>query len=266
MLKNTVEIHSQEPLTFLLVGKMPIITNKKNLQTSKIKIKDEDIIDFSGFPPEIKRFNKKNIHFKTIVKKREKTPENHPTKYYNFISKSEAHRKRIEDNLNLYEDNKMRKNLQIHQEWNEHFIQPFNEKLRKKLHGERYSEFRIEKSRCSTALNCSSTRTQSIYHTEPVYMPTMRVHTANLRDRIKNYSRLQARDNKLERIVKERDAVENEPPRAVSSLSNPFDTNTLARYKQTRFYHQSQYDKTGRRTYKEQFHSVCGSELSQFPQ
>jgi hypothetical protein len=150
-LANEVEQHSDQPMHFLLCGRMPRIGKRiKRLAHTGTKNAREEI-DFSAFPAEITGY-RKSRPATTVYANRPSSEINLLRKYHKVKDDADLV-EHAEANLGTYLDNHKRKTLQIHQDWEERYMQPLEEKMKKRLNGPHYDDFSATRSRAATRLN-----------------------------------------------------------------------------------------------------------------
>lgn len=153
-----VIVHTNESLNFLLCGSAPLIVNKRGIRKKvNVQSNPQNFIDMSAFPPEVTNY-RRNKRAKSAIRSQRitdkslmstsrtvnETPEN--SKKYEKIKKEKTSIDRISVELQTYSDNKKRKNFQIHQDWEERYVQPFLNNLHNHLNGEHYEQFVNDKN------------------------------------------------------------------------------------------------------------------------
>ena len=247
-MKSEVTIHSQESINFLLCGTLPIVTNKRPVVKTRSIKNQEPQFDMSGFPEPITGFKKRRPRTQNDAVRRINKSEGLSTSKYSKIRTEKTFMKTVEANLSTYKDNHKRKVAQIHQDWEERYVQPFNERMKNQLNGERYSSFKNTRSRAITALGpstCYSTLSADI----PVEVPTVKVSTSGLSDKVHNFTKHVKKERELTREVCGTDGVRR-LPKDVRPAEE-----ALAQLKETRFYGEN--TKAGRKY----FPSVLKSEV-----
>ncbi|KAK8834160.1 hypothetical protein M9Y10_039358 [Tritrichomonas musculus] len=152
MNSSEVIVHTDQPLTNLLCGKMPIIANRRAMQRQIHKKQPDPVnkIDISAFPPEITTYRRRA---KSAMRPHRNSPSdlassrgndesNSPNLLkYNKLKKDKDFISRVETDLETRADNKKRKSIQIHQDWEDRYMQPYLEEMKHKLNGDEYERF-----------------------------------------------------------------------------------------------------------------------------
>ena len=200
MKKGEVTIHSQEPINFLLCGSLPVVTSRKPVSKNKNLNSQEPQFDMTGFPEPITNYKKRRPKTSIDTIRHRNKSETLTTPKYNQLRTDTPFLQTMEQNLNTYRDNHKRKVAQIHQDYEERYAQPYLERMRNRLNGENYREYRRTKSRAITALG-----PRPIYNTlsldTPYEMPSVRINTAGLVDKVHNSTRYLNKEKVLRKEI-----------------------------------------------------------------
>jgi len=258
-MKDVVQVHSKEPLNFLLCGKMPSInTNKRCEKVTSRSCKIGPVFDTSQFADPVV-YNKKesfdNEKKKIMNRKKLKTPE------YAEIKKKSPEIEHISRNLHTYQDNHKRKILQIHQDWEEHYVAQLDKKIHDRLSGEHYKEYRDSKRISITSLGnrpCYNTLSLD----EPANIPFISVSTAGLKDHIHRYKELANKEDQLAKIINRTSKEDNQID--VLPEIHTINYRQLSVLEETRFYFPKLSKQKGRRPYTAILKSSVSNELNAF--
>lgn len=260
---NEMHVHTNEPMTYLLCGRMPKISrNPKDFARPKTAQARTPDIDFSAFPPEITTYrkNKKTSRAHTRPRTME---EKIPLKKYNYIKKDEPLLENVSEYLDTYSDNHRRKTIQIHQDWEELYIKPYQQRMKHQLNGRRYQDFRTTRTRAVTSLGTRS-QFNALEDTEAASLPSVTIPTRGLDDRIHKYQKHVATEQRLTRVVQESNGTL--PVEIHLKERNTVDLKAWKLLPEVRFYasdNDRQFTK-GRRPYKEILASKIDKTLDQF--
>lgn len=261
-MRGEVKVHSNESLNFLLVGNCPIITSRRPTTAASTKKKSEPAFDLTGFPPPIT--NMKSIRPKTTMAMTRHRVKKEPlsTAKYSAVHNDEQFLKTMESNLGVYADNHQRKIAQIHHDWEERYMTPFNDRLKSQLSGKTYNTYKLEQTR-----NLNSTIDGPSYSTlsydRPISVPTLRVSVSGLRDRVHNATLHVDKERELTEIVNSLSNDTSLRPKPMKALRPPEEV--VAQLSHTRFYDgDGTCNKNGRKAFKQQFTSTVGRELDHY--
>ena len=261
-MRSEVKVHSNESLNFLLVGNCPIITSRRSALDSTSKKKLEPAFDLTGFPPPIT--NMKSIRPKTTMALARHRVKKEPlsTAKYAAIHNEETFLKNMENNLNIYADNHQRKIAQIHHDWEERYMTPFNDRLKSRLSGQVYDNYKLEQTRnMNTPSDTRSFSTLS--YDKPINVPTLRVSVSGLRDRVHNSTMHVEKERQLTEIVNSLSSEGKVAPKPMKAIRPPEEV--VAQLSHTRFYDgDGTCNKNGRRTFKQQFSSSLNRDFNYF--
>ena len=148
----------------------------------------------------------------------------------------------VKDDLKLRADNEKRKSVRIHQEWEEKFNNPYQERLRRSLEGKRYQNYRQARSRAITAMGPRPIYS-ALSNDDPIILPAVRVSVSGLEDRIMHCKSYERKQKELERTVlqssetsRERLERENQEKQRVLNKELRPSNEILARFSETRFF------------------------------
>jgi hypothetical protein len=256
-----VVIHSSEQIHTLLIGTHQLIGTAADQECLEDQNKN-DVVDFSRF-----RFPDPIEPTKVVVAEPSQSSTSQRrqsvTKVYTALRRDEPQRDALRDYLSVYETNNHRKMMMLHQEVEDHFLQPLSRRLAHKTSGAPYARFIDRRSR---AVSVFDTRTQlRDSFLEPLpEIPVLHCDTSDLTDPIKKYRRQAQRENDLVEFIGRSTGQWVEPPEVPEC-----DTMNLKRWKilaETRFY-TGKSDKPvaqGKRMLPSMFRSSVGAELNQF--
>lgn len=262
-MKAEVHIHSSDNLSFLLLGRKPLVTSRKS-RTGKRKNSDEQpSIDMTGFPPEITSFKRKRPKT-SITRSVRPMADKITTEHYKKVASDKDNLRRLESDLSTYSDNHKRKVQQIHNDWEEKYMAPFNENMRKQLNGSRYRDFRRTWTQTIKPLESNRPTLNTLIADKPIDNPTISLSTSGCRDKIRNYCQFTKKEEELTHIIDEHNGIVR--PKTSFEPRYAFDNPRLERYPETRFYYGTlDESKTfGRRAYTAQFESRAGTAMSNF--
>ena len=280
MKKNNgeVQVHTSQPMDFLLCGAMPIISNKKTNINKSINnktvifrdLKTSKSVDLSLFPPPVSM----------IVPKRPKTAFAIPTqrksdqistRNFSKIQEDRGMINSVKDDLKLRADNEKRKSVRIHQEWEEKFNNPYQERLRRSLERKRYQNYRQARSRAITAMGPRPIYS-ALANDDPIILPAVRVSVSGLEDRIMHCKSYERKQKELERTVLQssetsRERLEREDQEKQRFLNKELrpSNEILARFSETRFFDDHEHPRPiGRKVFHESYKDKVGSQMEYF--
>lgn len=253
--------HTEEPLTYLLCGKMPHISSSRRQKNKPIpNLKDNPVFDMSAFPPEITTFNKRRP-VTSQEKFRTRAVNELSTRKFEFVKESEDVFKRVESNLSLYRDNHKRKCAQIHQDWEERYMTPYNERMKSRLHGNEYESFKEQKTRSMTAMGDRPVLS-TLSLDQPVNMPTITLGTKGLEDKVHKYNEHAKKERELTKFITQNSGTYVEPQKLKER--NTIDLVAWRLQPETRFYTPDKTIPKGKKLNSQKFKSSVGKELGQF--
>ena len=139
---------TNQPLNFLLIGDMPTITKKRRVNIKSRGIKDEEPqFDMSAFPPEIKTLKRRKEKQRTLTRQPEQVQPKVASKKYLKVKKVFENIEQIDEQMQTYQDNRKRKMIQLHNEWEEQYMRPFEKRMTSQLSSRKYKQYQLEKER-----------------------------------------------------------------------------------------------------------------------
>ena len=262
-----VEIHSSQPLDFLLCGNMPIVSNRPPVKnrmvhsfstSGSINVQEQDAFDFSMFPPLISTTDKHRPKTKLKLSRKRKSEEC-STRLYQKIKVEQGTFTAAEKDLSLRADNRKRKVAQIHQDYEEYVSKPFQERLAKAVAGEKYNKYLKAKTRAFSSLG-----PRPVYNTlsldEPYTMPVVRVSVSGLNDKIYSFQKNEKKDKKLEETILS--YSQNAPlmPKVLYREVRPANE-VLAQIAETRVFNEETNKPVGRKVFASAFTSKVGENI-----
>jgi hypothetical protein len=179
---------------------------------------------------------------------------------------------KVDEYLQTYRDNSRRRAVQIHRQWEDHWMKPFQDAMKRKLNGEPYSDFVRVKTRAKTELKPCGTTTglgsgpvyNALTEAEAVDLPYVKIPTTGTDDRIHKYQEHAQRESELARIVNESHGIVDDGPEPKERVT--FDVQVWKILPETRIYTDSRPDtvRKGRRPYAAILQSRIAEELDQF--
>ena len=258
---NEILNHKDDKLSFLLCGKMPHISSsrRKSKNNSKIK-KEEPNIDLTAFPPEIKSY--RNRRPNTVQQKLPlKENKEFSTKKFELIHENKDLIKKVEANLVVYKENHQRKVSQIHQDWEERYMNPYNERMKNRLFGEKYDLFKTQKLRSITATGDRPTLS-TLSLDEPVDFPKITLGTKGLEDKVHKYHENNKKEQELTKFIQTKTGNYIEPP--ILKERNTVDLVAWRLQPETKFYCPDKEFPKGKKQFELKFKSTLNKEMNQF--
>jgi hypothetical protein len=269
-----VEVHAADPLHFLLIGPMPTITSSKTARVHRNQAEGADPdVDTSAFPAPITGYRKQRPATQRDRRRPERT-EHYPLAKFRSVKTAEKVMDKAVDYMGTYADNHRRKAIHIHKDWEDRYMTPLESRMKRKLTGRPYSEFRDTRSRATTALEEKSGVRMTGLESGPVYnaltdedsvtLPFVQIPTDGCDDRIHKYRKVTERESNLTQVVDESRGIVHEVPVLKERMTvDPVAWKVLP---ETRFYHQNAAvpPRKGRRPFSEILHSRIGQTLDQF--
>jgi hypothetical protein len=165
--------------------------------------------------------------------------------------------------LNDYQSNHERKTMMLHQELEEHFLQPLGRMLARKTSGPEYANFVARKARAVSAFD-TRTRLQDTFLEQLPEIPTLRCDASEFSDPVKKYQANTEREERLTDLIA---LSTGQQPRRHAPSDR--DTMNLKKWKilaETRFYEgkDGKAPAKGKRVIAERFGSSLARELDQF--
>jgi hypothetical protein len=184
-----------------------------------------------------------------------------------MIPKAEAY-------LRIIDDNHRRKAVQIHQDWEDRYMQPFHGRMQRKMNGRPYSEFHSNRTRTLSELETQSGGPPSGLGSGPLYnalededsvnVPYVKIPTDGLDDRIHKYLQHTKTEDRLSRLVNESHGISVEEPQITER--NTVDVKGWTVLPDTRLYVEDEIQavKKGRRPFSEILHSKIDEAMGHF--
>lgn len=252
--------HSGGNLSYLLSGKVPHLGQRpKSERRERDVTSNRQGLDFSAFPPEIENMRNgrgKPVQTPAYVEPRVETPR------FDKIRSEGVDLNQISRNIELYDMKHARKRRQMHEEWENMFVQPFEKIMKKKLTGRPYTAFRKTRSRAVSALSEENHPCILIDDDEYTAPPSLKLKTDNLEDRVHKYQRKIQHDKKLEQIVKESTGDDHPVPNFKER--NTLDTQAWRILPETRFFGADGPSPKGTRIFSKKFNSVIENTINNF--
>lgn len=253
MTQGTVEIHTEDPMSFLLCGEPPLITSSRR---RKIVTEEEEEIDMEGFPEEITDYNRHRPKTKPTRIRLTKSEKCDMTNYIRY---------RREENVihlangyvNRHSYNMTRKSAQIHLDWEDSYMQPLFKEIKRKMTGQSYDDFKKAKTRAKTAISRAKTREEE--EERSLSIPVMRLSTAKLTDRVHKYQKNQATEDRLTRFIMKSQGIEEEKPTVRERVT--FDVTSWKQQSESRLFCGAA---TGKRLFPGMMPSKITQALTQF--
>ena len=279
MKKNNgeVQVHTSQPMNFLLCGAMPIISSKihkkkeekNNLPLIFRDMKTSKSVDLSLFPPTVSLVTPKRPKTTFSIAPKRKSDQI-STANFSKIQEERGFISTMKDDLKARDDNDKRKSVRIHQEWEEKFNNPYRERLRRSLEGKRYQNYRRARSRAITAMG-----QRPLFSTtdsdDAVTLPAVRVSVSGLEDRIMHCKSYERKQRELERTVlesseSERERLEREDQAKKVLYKELRPANEiLARAAETRFFDDHDHPRPiGRKVFHESYKDKVGNEMDYY--
>jgi hypothetical protein len=125
--------------------------------------------DFTGYPPPITGFHKNRPPTQLRARTAPIRDELLPLPTFREIKRDDAIFHKAEDYLRTYGDNRRRKVAQIHQNWEDRYMQPLHGRMRHKMNGRAYSDFRAARTRTLSELESKNGGPPSGLGSGPLY-------------------------------------------------------------------------------------------------
>jgi hypothetical protein len=149
--------------------------------------------------------------------------ELHPLKQFRAVKDGTDIIPRAESYLRTHGDNHRRKTVQIHQDWEECYMQPIHGRMRHRLNGRPYSAFRSARTQTLSELELQSGGPPSGLGSGPLYnaledddsigLPYVKIGTSGLDDRIHKYQRHVRTEKRLTGLIKESHGIRDLEPK-----------------------------------------------------
>ncbi|EAY07757.1 hypothetical protein TVAG_000410 [Trichomonas vaginalis G3] len=244
-----VKIFNNDQLTNLLIGKQPRIGHGISEKRSQSTL-NRDFTDFSKFKfPEPIEPIKKNP-----VQEEEKTDrastQQAATSQFNKLRQEEKLIGQVDQYLSVYESNHKRKTLMMHQEFEEHYLQPVSRKLMKKVNGPEYDKYVRARSQAIKTFETQISQKDSLQRQLPS-IPTISFDTSDIVDPVMKYRKNAQKEQTLTKIIAMQNG-EYKPPEPIQER----DTMNLKKWKilaQTRFYEGTGSTPKGKKVFPQKF-------------
>lgn len=264
-MSGEIKIFNNDGLHGLLVGRQPHIGHSQSIRKDNNATKNE-YVDFSkfSFPEPIEPTSKK------VSRTDVDTPSKNTTNVYNTEEFSKLREdsnflQKVENYLNIYEENHNRKAMMLHQELEDHYLRPVSRKITTKVNGPEYQRYLKSRLGAITAFD-KLTRTKDSYLKDLPKIPTLSYDTSDLVDPVLKYKRNIEREKKLTHIIEKQTGI----LRPVKKL-NERDTMNLRKWQilaETRFYdgegNETANQKKGKKFFADKFVSKSKECLDQF--
>ena len=259
---NHIKIHNNDQIHSLLVGKQPRIglglPSKQDINSNK-----NDNTDFSKFPfPEpIEPLN----HTQNLVDSNKLDKKHQSSSTLRQFSKLRSENDLINhvgEYLSVYETNYKRKTVMLHQELEEHFLQPVSRKLAKKVNGNEYNNYVKKRNRAISAFDKQTQTRDTFLQTLPE-IPNLSFDTSDLTDPVLKFRKNAEKEKYLTKIIAQNNGEWVEPTQYPER-----DTMNLKKWKtlaQTRFYGGSDESiPKGKRVFDSKYRDSVSTELNFF--
>jgi hypothetical protein len=272
-----VQVHTENPIHYLLVGRLPTISPAKAPRTRPLpKLGSVAGIDMSGFPPPITAYRQarpvtQQEHHRATA------AENHPLTSFRSAKEGEELDRKADGYMETYNDNHRRRRIQIHQDFEERYMKPLHGRMKSRMNGRPYSTFRETRSRAVTELKeksgvkltglCSGPLYNPLDDNEASSLPFVTIPTRGLEDRIHAYQHRAESEAAVTRVIGEVNGTLEEPPPLKERMT--IDPVAWRFLPETRvFYepHMGPKVRKGRRPYTGILHSRIEQTLDQFGQ
>lgn len=207
MTHGRMEIHTEQPMSFLLCGDPPLITSSR--RQKPVFPEEEEEIDMEGFPDEITDYNRHSPRQKQKRMHIAKSSRCDMTNYIrykheeNFVHLANGYVNRHSYNMN-------RKSAQIHLDWEDCYMQPLFKEIKRKMTGQSYDDFRKAKTRAKTAILKAKNREEEEERSRSI--PVVRLSTSKLTDRVHKYQKNQETEERLTRFIMKSQGIEEQKP------------------------------------------------------
>lgn len=262
-MQDEVKIFASDNIHNLLVGKQPRI-GQSRLSPRNTTTTGHDGLDFSKYPfPEViepsgkvQQMSKPDSQWLN-----DRPVTSVPSTNYHKVRATAKDMDNMSQYLTYYETNNTRKTMLLHQDIEEHYIQPFTKKLVKQVNGENYNRYLKTRNRAVTAFD-KLTQKQDTFNQELPQIPTIKFKGSNLTDPVQKYKVNNAHEAKLSRIIAESTGIRHEPP-----VYPERDTMNLKKWtilSQTRFYEGTPNAQKGKKIHPGKFDSRISREIESY--
>jgi len=261
-MESHIRIHNNDQIHNLLCGKQPRIgggpLSKPETHTSKT-----ELTDFSKypFPDPIEPLN-----HNSSIGEQGKLERHHGGSsnmiQFNKLRKDGELLGHVGDYLSVYETNYRRKAMLLHQELEEHFLQPVARKLVKKVNGKAYDDYVKMRARAVSAFD-KQTHTRDTFLIDLPEIPTISFDTSDLTDPVLKFKKNAEKEKSLTKIIAQQTGEWVEPQQFPER-----DTMNLKKWKvlaQTRFYKGAEETLSkGKKVFERKYQDSIGTELTHF--
>ena len=258
-----VEVHTREPITFLLTGEKPAIHKRKKKVIATVE--ETEPVDLTGFPAEVTNYRKTRRPVRVLTSPRRKSEQCKTTTFRRVKHDETEVFDRAADYLHTYHDNHERKTVQIHQDWEERYMKPFLSDMKHKLNGSKYRTFRETRRRAETSLGTRSPF-NALSDIPAASLPSVHVSTSACEDRIRRYRKHTDHDARLTKVIQKSQGIEDFSVELKDRMT--FDPESWRLMPETRFYGKDANGiqvKKGRRPFSAILESRIEQTLGQFP-
>lgn len=195
-----VRIHSNEQIHNLLCGKQQLVGTSLSTKP-QVPVSTNDLTDFSKYPfPDPIEPVQHSMAPQEHAQQKASSLHQVPVKQFNKIRQDEQSIQQIGKYLNVYETNHKRKSMLLHQELEEHFLQPLARKLVRKTNGPEYNEYVKKRDRAVSAFD-QQTKTQDTFLKQLPPIPMISFDTSDLTDPILKYKKHAQHEQRLSDFI-----------------------------------------------------------------
>lgn len=264
-MSGEIKIFNNDGLHGLLVGRQPHIGHSQSIRKDNNATKNE-YVDFSKFSfPELIEPTSKKVSRTDVDTPSKNTTNVYNTEEFSKLREDSNFLQKVENYLNIYEENHNRKAMMLHQELEDHYLRPVSRKITTKVNGPEYQRYLKSRLGAITAFD-KLTRTKDSYLKDLPKIPTLSYDTSDLVDPVLKYKRNIEREKKLTHIIEKQTGI----LRPVKKL-NERDTMNLRKWQilaETRFYdgegNETANQKKGKKFFADKFVSKSKECLDQF--
>lgn len=261
---ETVVVHKSEMLHGLLCGKQQMIGSSPTRHSaSVIRVADHGVkhapeLDFPFPGGSNLGYNDVEPGAIPVDPLRRIVPKNHPS-----LKQTEETLEHVEGFLGIYEKNRSRKAMILHQDYGERYLQPLARKLVEKTTGPEYEEYCRKRVQALSAPQSAAQTGSDFSKTEPEFQ-TLTMNISDIVDPIVKYRKNAEKEQRLERFIKSSMGQNIQPPHLVER--DTMDVKKWAILDQTRFYHGKSEVAVpkGKRVYGGKFQSRIDGMINEF--
>ena len=259
-----MKIYKNDQLHNLLLGKQPRI-GRGNVEKSNASVLSKEYTDFSKFPfPDpIEPINSKQPGENTIKRDNILIPSSNSSQFAKLRTE-EPLLQQVENYLNVYENNHRRKTLMMHQEYEEHFLQPLSKKLLRKVNGPEYDKYLRARTRAITAFD-RQTKMKDVHGKEFPTIPTITYDRQGIIDPVTRFREHAQRERELTTIIAKQTGEYRKPAEIKER-----DTMNLKKWQiltQTRFYDGTGTLPKGKKIFQQKYADhVDGNDFDPLPE